>query len=164
MTESHEVFDFGIYRFDIDLAKKLIGYGLIDAPINTIDPILIANSLGIGIDRNKPLSNKHQKMFLFFGVNWDHAATLTPEQLAVPGIMAVIGSRKTLSSLLIDGNHRLARLIYDGVDSFSTYYISEKFSKMINVRDPAYFKALAQIKKHEKFIAKSCVFQGSRAN
>jgi hypothetical protein len=93
-----------------------------------------------------------KRVSLLMAVDTDHARALPKEALTEPllllklndkggGIMR-LGEDKEACHVLGDGNHRLARAFFDGVQSLKAYALTEAASREVLIRGPLMNRAV----------------------
>jgi len=154
--KDNETFHFGNMNFDVKVANDLIQLGIIKAPVEQLPVESYIKAMGVPLAKDKPLDDKNQQMPMFVGINWQHAAKLTQDDLKTPGILA----ETKIGHLLIDGNHRLVRSAYDGLTSMPVRVIAKKYLTMITPNTAAYIKAKKLIKAKSIYPTQAFDMQG----
>ena len=124
--EEGQHFDLMGMRFDVDNALKLIAKKKI--PAKNTDIKKYAEGV-LGLRRERP---EHKPQSFFAGIDYDYLDKIPEDRLKVAGIIATIRTPdKKVWSIVMDGNHRLAKNYMSGKDFMPMYVLNEKETKSI---------------------------------
>lgn len=114
-----EYFSFlgGALKFDVKMAAEMISANKIAYRVEAINVKQYAE-YAYAFARKNPDPGK---FYLSIGVDIDFAKRIDPAALDIPGIAIEYSAGRVV---LIDGNHRCARLYMDGKDSFPVYMVT----------------------------------------
>jgi hypothetical protein len=113
-----EIFTFGSMRFNISVILQGIEEGVVKYEKKKVPIREWAEGILL-LDREKPES---RRMSIWMSVDHDRIASMTPERLKVPAILA----DTKFGNIFIDGNHRIGRSYLDGADDLEVVYLSRR--------------------------------------
>ena len=134
-----ETFGFGPVRYNIDEILKAIQNKKLKPELKKINIKEYAEKV-LNLNRERDSLEKAEEIrggFLV-GINGQHSKNITEEKLKQPGVLTDLtlgrGKAKETFSLVIDGNHRIARAYLEGKDELPINYLSEEITKKFPYR------------------------------
>lgn len=124
-----EWFNLGVNTWDVAKAWRWIAAGVIDAEKDTMDIVGYAESI-LALDREHP---EERRMSVFIAIDRGHVGKIKPgsPQYNAPGLVLNDPPSFAGSSLIIDGNHRLAARYMNGEDQMDFYIIDGALDKAL---------------------------------
>lgn len=117
-NNADEVFRFIKYTFYPKRIQTLIDTGKLTAEKKIMDTTAWATKM-LGLKLGNP---RVRPKTMMLQINYKHVDHLSVQRLKEPGIVVLT---KHMGGIVIDGNHRLARLFMDGVHEMEVYVLTE---------------------------------------
>lgn len=123
-----QIFHLMSFQFDIDKAIKIIKEKKIKPKM--VDITKYAEQI-LSLDRKQPEARTQS---FFAHIDYEYLRKIPADRLNEAGIMATIRTHdKKVYTVVIDGNHRLAKNYLDGKDKMPMYYLDEKTTENVLV-------------------------------
>lgn len=119
-----EIFTFGKYRFNIEWIREHIKNGTVKYSEETVNIVPWAEQM-LGLDRKRP---DHRPVSFMMRIDYKHVDKITPERLKDPIFVVEIDG----GSIIVDGNHRIAKAYIDGIDTLPAYFFNKAEGKKLN--------------------------------
>lgn len=116
-AEESEVFRFAKWRFYPHVMTSAIKSGKLKPRSEEVDITAWAEKM-LALKKG---DKNHKPFGIMIGIDYDHLDSITPERLKQP--IYIIEMK--FGSLVIDGNHRVAKAFMDGKVMLPAYIISE---------------------------------------
>jgi hypothetical protein len=119
-----EIFTFGKWRYNIDWVKEHIKNGNVPYREEKVNIVPWAEQM-LGLSRKRP---EHKPASMMMRIDYSHVDKITKERLDDPIFIVELN----IGSIIIDGNHRVAKAYMDGIDELPAIVFTEKDSKKLD--------------------------------